>query len=253
MQAGSERKRMPVLLFGADSAETTAPTNVALLHAEDDGSWYCFGRVRPTLRGVIHTAAFWTAPVWGLAMLLQARSVEMCLHAGLSLASKAFLFGASSKYHRHPWKTLQEEKSGARWDFAAIHAMVAFSLSPLYSFALGTLWSSGFVVVAALIGVVACQYSFFGRSRVLRTSFYVLQGVLAAAPLAVAALNSFELACMLVAALGYLVGASCYAFEFPTPSGSSRRHWEYVEFWHLLVLVAAAGLTGHLFAFVFDP
>ena len=68
------------------------------------------------------------------------------------------------------------------------------------------------------------------------------QGVLAAAPLAVAALSSFELACMLVAALGYLIGASCYAFEFPTPS--SRRHWEYVEFWHLLVLVAAAGLAS---------
>jgi len=199
--------------------------------------WYCFGRHRTTFRGAVHTVAFWSSPVWSLALLFQATSMEMCIHAGLSLAAKAFLFAASSKYHTHPWRSIKEERLGARLDFLAIHFMIAFSLSPMYSLGLGTLRSGLILVLAGIISLAGAQYS-FGTSKVLRTALYIVQGALAAAPLVVATLNSFELLCMLVAGMGYLVGSACYAFEFPTPS---RRHWGHVECWHLLVLVSASG------------
>ena len=228
----------PVLGEAAEIVAVPDEQNELLQGLREAEHWYCFGRHRTTFRGAVHTAAFWSAPVWSLAMLLQATSMEMCIHAGLSLAAKAFLFAASSKYHTHPWKSIKEERLGARLDFLAIHFMIAFSLSLMYSLGLGTLRSGLILVLAGIISLAGAQYSFVGTSKVLRTALYIAQGALAAAPLVVATLNSFEVLCMLVAGMGYLVGSACYAFEFPTPS---RRHWGHVECWHLLVLVSASG------------
>ena len=164
----------------------------------------------------------------------------MLVYSTLSLGVAAFLFFASSTYHRTPWRSIAEEEKATRRDYYAIHLMIGWSLCPTYGQVLTPLSAALAVMSTGALALAAILFSYFsgsGKDRI-RTMGYILQAIVSAIPLIGARLASFEFYCLVVTISGYLVGACIYVREEPNPI---PRHWGYVECWHLLVVVAATG------------
>jgi hemolysin III len=201
----------------------------------DPADWYCYARHKPTYRGAIHEFMFFTSPVWSLAMCHRCRTREELAAAVLSCFAAAFLFLASSRYHRGKW-TLQQESLAAQVDFIAISGMITYSLSPIYALRLG----NGWLLLGGLtaLGLLGAGLTIAGASRSLRTVVCLTQGIFSSIPIAQVDLTHFELACLAVAGFCYVGGSAVYALKTPT---LFHDHFGFHELWHLMIVVAAAG------------
>ena len=161
----------------------------------DPTDWYCYTRHKPTYRGAIHEYAFFTSPIWSIAMCRRCRTREELAAAALSLLAASFLFWASSRYHRRKW-TLEQENLAAQVDFIAISGMIAYSLSPVYVLLLERGWL--LLAVLTVLAVIGAGLTLVEASRSLRTIVCIAQGALSSIPVLLLDLTDFECVCLAV-------------------------------------------------------
>jgi len=228
----SPHAAQPSFIEGYNSSETSINGTSTSFDPTD---WYCYTRHKPTYRGAIHEYAFFTSPIWSIAMCRRCRTREELAAAALSLLAASFLFWASSRYHRRKW-TLEQENLAAQVDFIAISGMIAYSLSPVYVLLLERGWL--LLAVLTVLAVIGAGLTLVEASRSLRTIVCIAQGALSSIPVLLLDLTDFECVCLAVAGFSYVSGSAVYAFKAPSLLVD---HFGYHELWHLMIVIAAAG------------
>ena len=210
----------------------------------DPRLWYCYERPRPQLRGVLHAVAFYLSPLVWWILLSRCHTTGTTVTALMSLTAASSLFWCSSAFHRGDWHShsqLPQEHRAAALDLGCISLMISFSIAPCYAALLPQAWSWKFIVLTGAIGVWsaishsrACDHG-----RKTGTMIYIIQGILATAPMLIieARLIGFEKLYLAIAGASYLSGASIYANESPDPWPKT---FGYHEIWHCLVVLAAS-------------
>lgn len=213
---------------------------------EEAGNLYCFDRLRPSWRGVMHRCAFATAPLWCYNMLTLARSAPTSLSVCIFLFAMVGLFGASSSYHRNNWSVTWERFMG-KLDYTFIFFVVGFTYVPVYTVLLPSI---GWYVVAMLaVTVMMGAILSFADLNIGRHSLvliYIAQAIIQLIPFAFHVseepnvfqqLTTTERWAFYLMGASYLVGSQIYAYQWPNPLPKT---FGYHEIWHLLIVVAAS-------------
>jgi hemolysin III len=198
-------------------------------------------RVKPKLRGVSHTYAFFVSLLLGAALIVWAEGTRATVAVAIYAASLSALFGVSALYHRVDWRP-----TARRWMRRLDHTMIFFLIAgtvtpfallvlepPLATAILVAVWAG------ALAGTVV-ELVWIDSPKWVSASVYVAVGVIGGAigfPAIV--IEAGIGAGLLIAAGGalYITGAIVYAAQRPDPS---PRVFGYHEIFHALVIAAAA-------------
>ncbi|MBI2767421.1 MAG: hemolysin III family protein [Chloroflexi bacterium] len=194
---------------------------------------------RPLLRGYIHLASAVVAPFALLWLLLVADSPRAYAGAAIFGGGSWLLFATSASYHIPPWPR-RAKAVVARIDQSMIFVAIAASYTP---FGLQTLRHGpgiamlGLVWALAAAGVVM-KATWPSAPRWLSVGCYLGIGwsaLLVAKPLA-GTLPPGALALVLLAGVGYSLGALAYAFGRPNPI---PRYFGHHEIFHTMVTAAS--------------
>ena len=196
---------------------------------------------RPTWRGWIHFAAFFTA-IAQTAVLIPLAAVQSgraALAVSIYCAAMLLLFGTSALYHRRRWSA-RGWKVMKRLDHCMIFLFIAGTYAPFGFMALdgatrwwilGTVWGGSFLgIVLKLFWPTAPRwvgvpiYIAIGWAAVFVFGPLLRNGGVAA------------LVLMVVGGVCYTLGAVCYATRRPNPRPG---HFGYHEVFHALTVLAA--------------
>ena len=72
-------------------------------------AYYCAGRPRPYLRGVLHLGCACASPLWTGYQLSLCHTPKEAAAALASCLATTYMLGASAAYHRHEWGTVARE------------------------------------------------------------------------------------------------------------------------------------------------
>jgi len=198
------------------------------------------GAVKPRLRGVFHSYAFFVSLGCGVALVIAASNGKARVAAMIYALAVSALLGTSALYHRVSWRP-----SARRWmrrlDHSMIFVLIAGTYTPVALLALkGSLASTVLIVLwAGALGGVVFKLVWIDAPKWLLAGVYVALGLVSAAVLGElpAAIGWLGVAGLAAGGLLYVVGAIIYASERPNPS---PRVFGYHEIFHVLVLAAAA-------------
>jgi len=195
--------------------------------------------VKPKLRGVSHTYAFFGSLVAGAALILAASGGEAKAAAAVYAFAVSGLFGTSALYHRVTWRPTPRRWM-RRLDHSMIFILIAGTYTPIALLALhGPLATTILVVVwvGAIAGIVFKLF-WIDAPKWLFAIIYVALGLVAGAvggelPAAIGWLGAAGIA---LGGIFYVTGAVIYAAEKPNPSPTV---FGYHEVFHVLVIAAA--------------
>ena len=208
--------------------------------------------VKPRLRGVWHSYAFFVSLACGVALILAASDGRARVAASIYAVAVSALFGTSALYHRVTWRP-----AARRWmrrlDHSMIFVLIAGTYTPVALLALrGSLATTILIVLwAGALGGVVFKLLWIDAPKWLFAVVYVALGwvsvtVFGELPHAIGWLGVAGIA---AGGLLYTVGAIVYASERPNP-------WPHVfgyhEIFHALV-IAAASLHYAVIAFAVLP
>jgi hemolysin III len=210
------------------------------------------GVLKPRLRGVSHTYAFFVSVGCGVALILGASDGRARLAATIYAVAVSALLGTSALYHRLTWRP-----SARRWmrrlDHSMIFVLIAGTYTPVALLALhGSLASTILIVLwAGALGGVIFKLVWIDAPKWLFAGVYVALGLVSAAIFGElpATIGWLGVAGLATGGLLYLIGAVVYASGRPNPS---PKVFGYHEIFHALV-IAAAGLHYAVIAFAVLP
>ena len=199
-------------------------------------------RVKPRLRGVVHTWAFPVSLLAGLALVLwigETASERVAL--GIYALSLSALLGTSALYHRVDWKRARARLWMRRLDHSMIFLLIAGTVTPFAVLTLeGALATAVLIAIwaGALAGVVV-ETIWLEAPKWVSSIVYISVGSLGALALPAIIAEAGLGAGLLIAVGGvlYVAGAVIYARQRPDPS---PRVFGYHEIFHVLVVAAAA-------------
>jgi hemolysin III len=196
--------------------------------------------VKPRLRGVWHSYAFFVSLACGVALILAASDGRARVAASIYAVAVSALFGTSALYHRVTWRP-KARRWMRRLDHSMIFVLIAGTYTPVALLALrGSLATTILIVlwVGALGGVIF-KLAWIDAPKWLFASVYVALGLVTAAVFGElpAAIGWLGVAGLALGGLLYVVGAIIYASGRPDPS---PKVFGYHEVFHVLVIAAAA-------------
>jgi hemolysin III len=195
--------------------------------------------VRPRLRGVSHTYAFFAAVLGGAVLVVLAPSGRAAFAGVVYATSLAGLFGISTLYHRVTWRP-RARSLMRRLDHSMIFVFIAGTYTPfallVFTGALGT----AILVVAwtGAIGGIVLSVAWPGAPRVVKAAVYLSLGWISVVAVPQLLAHAGVGAVILIAAGGalYSAGAVVYALRRPDPLPAT---FGYHEVFHALVIGAA--------------
>ena len=212
----------------------------------DDGNDVALGHVRrPTWRGRVHTIGLVVAvPAVSALLMSSTGTTGFRLGLGVYAVGLCSMLAASATYHR--WvHGLRARCAWRRVDHAAIFGAIAGSSTPIVVAALPGV--AGFVLVgsvwsAALLGAW-CKLSRWGGGDRAGTAMYSVTIVLGAVavPWLWAREGAGPAALVIAGGAVYLVGAACFARQWPTLRPTV---FSYHEVWHVFTIIAAVAQFG---------
>lgn len=198
-------------------------------------------RVREPWSGFSHLCGLLLATVGAVWLVSESFGTPRFWASAVYAGSLVAMYAASASYHlvnvgERVTKVLR------RVDHSAIFLLIAGTSTPFVAHALSgatrvtmlaVLWAS------AALGI-AFRTVWFSAPRWLYTSAYVASGFVVTLRWRdiVGSISMPVIACIVLGAVAYIVGALVYAFRWPNPKPN---HFGFHEVWHLFVL-AASGL-----------
>lgn len=193
---------------------------------------------KPSLRGVLHHSAAWSALGAGSVLVAMASTTRAAIAAAVYSLSLVVLFAVSAIYHRVQW----QERARAwmrRADHASIFILIAGTYTPVALLGLGgddgrrlliTIW------IGAAAGVLLSL--FWVRAPKALTAAVAIAVGWTIAPYfsEVRRLLGAEVWLILAGGIAYTAGAVIYAIRRPNPW---PRVFGYHEVFHALTLVGA--------------
>ncbi len=196
--------------------------------------------VKPRLRGVSHSYAFFVSLACGVALILAASDGRARLAAVIYAFAVSALLGTSALYHRVTWRP-QARRWMRRLDHSMIFVLIAGTYTPVALLALkGSLASTILIVVwAGAIGGIIFKLVWIDAPKWFLAAVYVAFGLVSAAIFGElpAAIGWLGVAGLATGGLLYTIGAVVYASGRPNPA---PRVFGYHEVFHALVIAAAA-------------
>jgi hemolysin III len=196
--------------------------------------------IKPRLRGVSHSYAFFVSLGCGVALILAASDGRARVAASIYAVAVSALFGTSALYHRLTWRP-KARRWMRRLDHSMIFVLIAGTYTPVALLALkGSLASTLLIVLwAGALGGVIFKLAWIDAPKWLFAAVYVALGLVTAAifgelPAAIGWLGAAGLA---TGGVLYVAGAVIYASGRPNPS---PKVFGYHEVFHVLVIAAAA-------------
>jgi hemolysin III len=196
--------------------------------------------IKPRLRGVSHSYAFFVSLGCGVALILAASDGRARVAASIYAVAVSALFGTSALYHRLTWRP-KARRWMRRLDHSMIFVLIAGTYTPVALLALkGSLASTLLIVLwAGALGGVVFKLAWIDAPKWLFAAVYVALGLVTAAifgelPAAIGWLGAAGLA---TGGVLYVAGAVIYASGRPNPS---PKVFGYHEVFHVLVIAAAA-------------
>ncbi len=195
-------------------------------------------RIKPKLRGWLHTGAFPVAALLGTILVVTAPDGRTRFCAAVFAVTASMLFGVSALYHRGHWSP-RTERALKRLDHANIFLIIAGTYTPFSVFLLPAhsarklLW---IVWTGAVLGV-AFRVIWIGAPRWLYVPLYLLLGWAALAYLP-QFLSRGGVAVFVLVAVGgalYTAGAVVYGLRRPDPSPT---WFGFHEVFHVLTVLA---------------
>jgi hemolysin III len=196
--------------------------------------------VKPRLRGVSHSYAFFVSVGCGVALILAASDGRARVAATIYAFAVSALLGTSALYHRVTWRP-----AARRWmrrlDHSMIFVLIAGTYTPVALLALrGSLATTILIVLwAGALGGVIFKLAWIDAPKWLLAGVYVALGLVSAAIMGElpAAIGWLGVAGLATGGLLYVVGAVIYASGRPDPV---PKVFGYHEVFHALVIAAAA-------------
>ena len=208
--------------------------------------------VKPRLRGVWHSYAFFVSLACGVALILAASDGRARVAASIYAVAVSALFGTSALYHRVTWRP-KARRWMRRLDHSMIFVLIAGTYTPVALLALrGSLATTILIVLwAGALGGVVFKLAWIDAPKWLFAGVYVALGLVSAAIFGElpAAIGWLGVAGLALGGLLYVVGAVIYASGRPDPL---PKVFGYHEVFHVLV-VAAAALHYAVIAFAVLP
>ena len=104
--------------------------------------YYCFDKIKPYYRGIIHKYAFIFSPICWYIILNNCTNYYITIYSLLSLTSISGLFLCSYLYHCWNYKQnqLALEMFLISLDISFISITISFSLSPCYIFLINNIY-----------------------------------------------------------------------------------------------------------------
>jgi hemolysin III len=198
-------------------------------------------KVKPRLRGVSHSYAFFVSLVLGSGLIVVAQGFEARLAVAIYAISLSALFGVSALYHRVNWQRPSSRRWMRRLDHTMIFVLIAGTVTPF-----SLLVMSGPLATALLIAVWAgaaagaiVELVWIDAPKWISATTYIAVGLIGAIGMPAIVAEAGIAAGALIAAGGalYATGAIIYAAERPNPSPTV---FGYHEIFHVLVIAAAA-------------
>jgi hemolysin III len=196
--------------------------------------------VKPKLRGVSHQWAFFASLVFGVALILLAKTPKATFAVAVYAVSLSALFGTSALYHRVNWARPQRRQWMRRLDHSMIFFLIAGTYTPFALLVLhGTLAMA--ILAVVWIGAVAgaiVEMVWIDHPKWASALIYLALGWVAAVAFP-ELWTSMGVAGTLLVAVGgllYTAGAVVYATQRPNPNPAV---FGYHEVFHLFVIAAA--------------
>jgi hemolysin III len=195
---------------------------------------------KPTMRGVLHQAAFYSSIGAGLMLISIAHNTLSQVSASVYVASLVCLFGVSALYHRPTWghKTRLLMR---KLDHSSIYFLIAGSATPIFLLGLPAVSAHRLVLTVWVVALFGALKSFFWpfAPRFLSVFIYIAAGFVAIPYLSQLklALGAFGVELLMAGALIYVLGALVYAFRRPNPYPQT---FGYHEVFHAMVVIASA-------------
>jgi hemolysin III len=196
--------------------------------------------VKPKLRGVSHQWAFFASLVFGVALILLAKTPKATFAVAIYAVSLSALLGTSALYHRVNWTRPQMRQWMRRLDHSMIFFLIAGTYTPFALLVLhGTLAMA--ILAVVWIGAVAgaiVEMVWIDHPKWASALIYLALGWVAAVAFP-ELWTSMGVAGTLLVAVGgllYTAGAVVYATQRPNPNPAV---FGYHEVFHLFVIAAA--------------
>ena len=196
--------------------------------------------VKPKLRGVSHQWAFFASLVFGVALILLAKTPKATFAVAIYAVSLSALFGTSALYHRVNWTRPQRRQWMRRLDHSMIFFLIAGTYTPFALLVLqGTLAMA--ILAVVWIGAVAgaiVEMVWIDHPKWASALIYLSLGWVAAVafPELWSAMGVAGTLLVAVGGLLYTAGAVVYATQRPNPNPAV---FGYHEVFHLFVIAAA--------------
>ncbi len=195
--------------------------------------------MKPRLRGVLHTYAFYVSLCSGLILVFASSTDWARLTAAVYTTALASLFGVSALYHRITWAPRARSRM-RRLDHSMIFILIAGTYTamglmalprPLGPALLTTVW-------AASLAGIGFNLVWVTAPRWLAPILYLILGwiAVAALPELVGRMSAPTLLLLALGGAVYSVGALVYATKRPNPAPAV---FGYHEVFHALTIVAA--------------
>ncbi len=198
----------------------------------------------PRLRGWLHHWSFVGSMAAGATLVTAAatvnRSAPAVVGTAIYVATVLGLFGISSLYHRHRWRSERARARMRRLDHSMIFVFIAGTYTPVAALALSSSVRVAVlsVVWAGALGGVALQLAWPGAPRWLGVPIYLALGWVAVfvLPDLLHYAGVTALVLLLTGGALYTAGALCYALKRPDPWPAT---FGYHEFFHAATVLAA--------------
>ncbi len=196
-------------------------------------------RVKPSLRGVSHQAAFVVTLLAGIFLVRQAPNATARISTAIYIASVATLFGISALYHRPTWSVIARARM-RRLDHSAIFVLIAGTYTPM-ALTLPAASANRMLTVAwigAALGILRALF-WVNAPKWLVAALALAMGWLAILyfPAIRDVTSTWVVIWMVAGGVAYSIGAVIYAMRWPDPW---PRTFGYHEIFHALVVVGAA-------------
>jgi hemolysin III len=206
--------------------------------------------LRPRLRGVAHQYAFVLAVLAGIVLVAGAETTRARIAVAIYTVSVVAMFGASALYHRGTWSPARRRQL-RRLDHATIYFLIAGTYTPFAALALSgdaRIAILALVWTGALAGIVLA-FAWSNRPDWVEVLLAVALGWIGVAvlPQLVETVGLTAVGLVLAGGLFYTAGSLVYACRAPDPIPGV---FGYHEFFHVLVVVAAACQYAAIVSFV---
>ena len=198
--------------------------------------YYCFDKVKPYYRGVIHKYAFICSPVYWYIIISNCTNYYSTLYSILSLSSISGLFLCSFLYHCWNYKQNQIalEITFLSLDISFISFVISFALAPCYIFLINSKYIILYSFILTLYTFIINFISLYKANK-CNVNNFLAQTIFTNFYLIFIDFSYFELILITFSALLLFTGSQIYYYEYPNPYPLI---FGYHEIWHLLIFIA---------------